>query len=183
MKKALIIIDVQNDYFPNGKFELHNSEGALTKIKLLVDEFRKKDNPIYFVKHISSKDGTFFVPDTHGVEIHDGIKPLDSEKIIIKNYPNSFLKTTLEEELEKESVTDLIICGMMTHLCVDTTVRAAANYDYNITLISDACATRSLEWNSTILPAETVQNVYMASLNNIFCKVITCNNYLNISEK
>lgn len=181
MKKALLIIDVQNDYFPNGKFELYQPEAALSVIQQLVTNFREHNLPVYYIKHVGTKDASFFVPDTNGVNIHDAIKPLASEKVIEKHFPNSFFETTLQEELKKDSVTDLVVCGMMTHMCVDTTVRAARDLGYSVTLISDACTTRDLEWNHTTIPATVVQNVYMASLHTKFANVISGSEYLKLS--
>ena len=158
MKEGLLIIDVQNDYFTGGKCELYQSEKALNAIKELI---------------------SFFVPNTDGVNIHEEIKPLPDEKVIPKNYPNSFLKTDLQDELKKEGITDLVICGMMTHMCVDTTTRAASDYGYKVTLISDACATKDLEWDGIKIPADVVQNVYMSSLNSTFADVVTNEEFFN----
>lgn len=177
MKKALLIIDVQNDYFPNGKCELYQSELALGNIEELLTYFRNNNLPVYYVQHIAEATASFFVPDTDGVNIHNSIAPLDSEKVIIKHFPNSFFDTSLQDELEKEAVTELVVCGMMTHMCVDTTVRAARDLGYHITLISDACATKDLEHNGTRIPAEIVHNVYMASLHPKFANVMTCRKY------
>lgn len=173
MNKALLIIDVQNDYFPNGKCELYHPELALNVIKGLIKNFRKNNLPIYYIQHLSAPSANFFVPDTEGANIHQDIKPLDTDTIIIKHYPNSFFETTLEAELKKAAITDLVICGMMTHMCIDTTVRAAKDYGYNTTLIMDGCTTKDLEWNGVRVPASIVQNVYMASIDQKFAKVIT----------
>ena len=147
MKKALLIIDVQNDYFPNGNCELSKPEEALNIIKKLLGYFRKQDLPVFYIQHFSTAQATFFVPNTDGVKIHKDIKPLDTETVIVKHYPNSFYETKLQDELMKKDITDLVVCGMMTHMCVDTTVRVAKDYGYGITLISDGCATKDLEWN------------------------------------
>lgn len=178
MKTALLIIDVQNDYFPNGKYELYQPELALKNIEELLTYFRKNELPVYYVQHIADKTSSFFVPDTDGVNIHKSITPLDSEKVIIKHSPNSFFETSLQEELEKDSITELVICGMMTHMCIDATVRAAKELGYNITLISDACATKDLVENGKQIPAEVVQHIYMATLHPRFANVMTCKNFL-----
>lgn len=179
MKKALLIIDVQNDYFPNGNCELFKAEEALHTIKRLLEDFRKRNLPVIYIQHISTMHATFFVPETDGVEINKEIEPLDKETVIIKHYPNSFYETKLQEELIKNDVTDLVVCGMMTHMCVDTTVRAAKDYGYKITLISDGCATKDLEWNGDTLSASIVQSVYMTSLNQKFATVTTSTEFLS----
>lgn len=177
MKKALLIIDVQNDYFPNGKCELYKSEEALSTIKKLLEDFRKRGLPVFYIQHVSSAQAAFFNPETNGVQIHEGIKPLNTETVIVKHFPNSFYETKLQDELRKHEITDLTVCGMMTHMCVDTTVRAAKDYGYKITLISDGCATKDLEWNGVKFSAGTVQSVYMASLAQSFATVTTSENF------
>lgn len=171
MKKALLIIDVQNDYFPGGKCQLYKPELALDTIKNLLQEFRKRKLPIIYIQH-ESIQGTFFNPDTEGIKIHHDIEPLSKEIIVTKHYPNSFYKTDLQNKLVENEVTELVVCGMMTHMCVDTTVRAAKDYGYKVTLVSDACATKDLEWDNSTLSAEFVQKTYMASLNQKFAKIV-----------
>lgn len=180
MKRALLIIDVQNDYFQNGKCELYQPEIALQAIKRLLKYFRERKLQIYYIQHISPENAAFFVPKTEGVNIHEDIKPLDTEKVIKKHYPNSFLETELQAELKKASVKELVVCGMMTHMCVDTTVRAAKGLGYQVTLISNACAAKSLEWNGKELPADIVQNVFMASMDKKFANVMTDKEFLEI---
>lgn len=179
MMKALLIIDVQNDYFPNGKCELCQSEAALDVIKRLLKCFRENNQPVYYVQHISAENAAFFISNTDGASIHREIKPLDSEKIIEKHYPNSFYETDLQEKLKRNSITELVVCGMMTHMCVDTTVRAAKDLGYQVTLISNACATKSLEWNGNKISADIVQSVYMASINGKFANVMTDKEFLS----
>lgn len=126
---------------------------------------------------------SFFIPETSGSCIHKTIVPLENGIIIVKNYPNSFYKTDLQKELSDAAITELVICGMMTHMCVDTTVRAAKDYGYHVTLISDACTGEDLNWNGTVLPANTVHSVYMASLNEKFADVMTSQEYYNKNVK
>lgn len=178
MSTALIIIDVQNDYFPNGSFELVQAEQALAATQKLLAHFRAKNLPVYFVQHIATPTATFFRPNSEGVQIHSAIVPLPHEHIVRKHAPNSFYNTDLQTELQKISAQELIICGMMTHMCVDTTVRAAKDLGYTITLISDACATKDLEWSGSIIAASTVQSVYLASLNGAFANILSSTDYL-----
>lgn len=176
--RALLIIDVQNDYFPFGKYELHAPEATLDAIKDLLKYFREKSLPIFYVQHISEEDADFFVPGTEGAEIHRDIAPQSGEKVIIKHEPNSFYETALQNELSLSGVTELVVCGMMTHMCIDTTVRAAKDYGYHMILIEDACATRDLERKQEWIPAETVQKVFMASLDQEFACVQTSAEFL-----
>ena len=173
MDTALVIIDVQNDYFPQGKCELFQSEQALKVTKRLLKHFRERKLPVFYVQHISPEDAAFFLPNTKGVQLHKEIEPLGSEYIIVKHTPNGFHETTLQEKLTSLSIKNLVMCGMMTHMCIDTTIRAAKDYGYEITLISNGCATKELKWNGVNIPADTVQSIFMASLNQKFANVIT----------
>ncbi len=182
MKTALIIIDIQNDYFEGGKHELFHPVEAAQNAEKVLNAFREKKLPVFHVQHIMDFEGApFFQKGTKGAEIHDLVKPIDSpyEKLVIKAAPNSFLNTILKGELDKADINDVVICGMMTHMCVDTTVRACADYGINVTLISDTCTTCDLEYNNTVIPAQVVNDTYMASLAQGFANVVTAQIFLN----
>ena len=178
MKSALILIDIQNDYFKGGKSELLNPEQAAQNASIVLNAFRTKKLPIFHVQHINGAGASFFVPETSGVEINKNVCPLPSEKIIIKHVPNSFFETDLHNELSKESIDHLVVCGMMSHMCVDTTVRAAKDFQYGVTVLHDACTTKDLNWNNHTIDAQTVHNTFMAALNGMFAKVQTTKDYL-----
>lgn len=174
MNKALLLIDIQNDYFLGGKCELFEPKKALENTVKVLKNFRENGFPIIHVQHINLQEkATFFLPNTYGAEIHNSLMPKPNEDIVVKHFPNSFFETNLQKLLKEKEISELVICGMMTHMCIDTTVRAAKDNGYNITLISDACTTKDLEWNDLIIPANVVQNVYMSSLNSKFADVVT----------
>lgn len=172
MKEALIIIDVQNDYFEGGACELHKAREAEEHIVELIEESRKIGRHIIYVKHINPNSEAFFNEGTYGCEISERIKPLPTDTVIVKYYPNSFLGTELNDCLRSLGVEKLIVCGMMTHMCVDTTVCAAMDHGYDVTLVANACATMDLEINGEVIPAEIVQKTYIASLAGIFAKIV-----------
>lgn len=172
MKEALIIIDVQNDYFPGGSYELHNSYEAEKVIMKLIEESHSNNRPIIYIKHINSPNDSFFIEGTWGCEISERIKPAPCDKIITKYYPNAFFETELHEYLNALKVEKLIICGMMTHMCVDTTVRAAMDFGYAVDVVEKACTTKDLTFQGKVIPAETVQRTYMASLEGVFANII-----------
>jgi len=176
MTKALLLIDIQNDYFSGGKNELFEPLKALDNALVALTAFRTANLPVIHVQHISTQTGaTFFIPDTHGAEIHDALAPQANEHIVIKQSPNSFFETNLNEIINESRISELIVCGMMTHMCVDTTVRAAKDYAIPVTLLADACATKNLSFNGKILSAYEINKVYFASLNNMFAKIISTN--------
>lgn len=171
MKKALLVIDLQNDYFCGGKMELEGVEEVLNKANELIAYAKLKKYKILFVQHFSTRKGaSFFIPETKGVELHESLD-LNNEVIIKKHYPNSFRETSLQDYLTKEKIKDLIICGAMTHMCIESTVRAGFDLGYQITLASDACTTKDLTYNGQVVDAKNVQLACMAALNGIFCSV------------
>jgi len=171
MKKALIIIDMQNDYFAGGKMELVEMDEALDNTLRLIEFAKEKQYAIFFIQHISlRKNATFFLPKSAGVELHKAFNTEDGI-IIQKHYPNSFRETTLLQELEDKGIKNLIVCGAMTHMCVDTTVRAGFDLGYKIELVNDACATKDLAFHDEVIQAKDVHKAFMASLDGIFCEV------------
>ena len=180
MKKALVIIDIQNDYFSGGAMELAGAEEAALKAKSVLEHFRKEGNLVIHIQHIAIQpEATFFIPDTQGAEIHESVKPLASEKVIIKHFPNSFRDTGLEEYLKENGVTHLVIQGMMTHVCIDATTKAAKDLEFDCTIIGDACATRDLEIQNKKVKAEDVQYALLAALEFFYAKIINADEYIN----
>lgn len=172
MIQALLIIDIQNDYFPGGAMALVGSPAAGAKAGKLLRAFRQKHFPVVHIQHVSTRPGaTFFLPNTRGVEIHESVAPQAGETVLQKNFPNSFRGTPLLEHLHKLQVTQLVIAGMMTQMCVDSTTRAAADLGFQCLLAHDACATKSLAFGGASVPAENVQAAFLAALNGLFAKV------------
>lgn len=177
--RALLIIDIQNDYFQNGKAELIHPDKAGNNAKLLLEQFRRKNLPVVHIQHIANRpDATFFISGTAGAEIHHSVQPTVQEQIIIKHYPNSFRETALLEYLKSKNITDLVICGMQTHMCVDATTRAAKDFGFNCIVIGDACATKDLAVNGSTVKADDVQTAFLAALNYFYATVMTAEEYL-----
>src|SRR5689334_1999783 len=131
---ALLIIDIQNDYFPGGAMALEGPDAAAEKASRALKSFRDRQWPVIHVRHSSIRPGsTFFLPGTKGAEIHASVTPKSGETVIEKNFPNAFRSTGLKEILERQQTKDLVIAGMMTHMCVDATVRHAADLGYKVT--------------------------------------------------
>jgi len=173
-KTALVLIDVQNDYFEGGKKELFAPDKALAAGAKILAKAREAGLTIVHVRHIAKAPGaTFFVEGTPGSEIHQGVAPRTGEKIIIKHFPNSFRETELDSVLRSAEIKRIIFCGMMSHICVDTTVRAAKDLGYECVLIHDACTTCDLEFAGTNILAATVHASFMAALSGMFAEVVS----------
>jgi nicotinamidase-related amidase len=170
---ALVIIDIQNDYFPGGSMELEGADAAAAHASSILNRFRRDKLPVIHVRHLSTRPGaTFFIPGTEGAEIHQKVKPLAGETVIEKNFPNSFRNTPLQAELEKRGIKNLVVAGMMTHMCVDASVRQAADLGYKVTLLGNACATRAQTYAGETVPAQQVHAAFLAALNGFYAKVV-----------
>jgi nicotinamidase-related amidase len=165
MKTALLVIDIQKDYFPGGKMPLVNPETAAKNAYTLLQCFREHGGRHVHIQHISIRPGaTFFLPGDRGTDIHDLTAHFEGEPLVQKHYPNSFRETNLLDLLRGWGVERVVVCGMMTHLCVDATARAAADLGFNVIVAADACATRALTFGAITVPAEQVQTAFLAAL-------------------
>jgi nicotinamidase-related amidase len=172
-ERAFLIIDIQNDYFPGGKMELEGADAAAANASRVLGRMREQGVPVIHVRHLSTRPGsTFFIPGTSGADIHAAVKPQAGEKVIEKNFPNSFRGTELERALKDVGAKELVVAGMMTHMCVDASVRQAADLGYKVTLVGDACATRAQSFGGETVPARQVHAAFLAALNGFYAKVI-----------
>ena len=164
MKTALLLIDIQNDYFPGGKMELEGPIEAAQKASELLQCFRDHALPTVHIQHVSlSPDATFLIPGDRGTDIHDITPHYEGEPLVQKHYPNAFRETNLLSMLREWGIKRVILTGMMTHMCVDATVRAAADHSFQVMVAEDACATRALTYGETIIPAEHVHKAFLAA--------------------
>ncbi len=165
MKTALLVIDIQKDYFPGGKMELVNPLEAAQKAYMLLQCFREHGGHHVHIQHIALKpDASFFVKGTAGSDIHDSAAHFEGEPIVYKHEPNSFLNTNLLELLKSWEVERVVITGMMSHMCVDATARAASDLGFKVIVAEDACATRDLKFDGTVVPADHVHKAFMSAL-------------------
>jgi nicotinamidase-related amidase len=179
MNRALLLVDLQNDYFPGGKMELVGINQAAVQARALLDAWRQRQWPTYHIQHVSRPPrATFFLPGTPGVEIHELIAPLSGENVIEKQFPNSFLGTGLKDRLISAWVPELVICGAMSHMCIDATTRAGADLGFACTVIHDACATRDLRFGDTLIPAGQVHGAFMAALAAFYARVVSLEEFL-----
>ena len=151
---ALIIIDIQQFYFPGGSAPLVNPEAAAGKAATLLSWFRENHRPVVHVGHQSRS----------GMEFHPLVKPLPEEKVIMKKEVNAFLNTELEQFLRNSHVNAVILCGMQTHMCLEGATRAAHDLGFRCTVAADACATRDLTYGETTVRAADVHAATLATL-------------------
>ncbi|NJN79677.1 MAG: cysteine hydrolase [Anaerolineales bacterium] len=165
MKTALLVIDIQKDYFPGGKYPLVNPLEAAKNAYTILQCFRETSGYHVHIQHISLEpDATFFIKGDAGSDIHDSVAHFEGEPIVYKHEPNSFLNTNLLEMLKNWEIERVVITGMMSHMCVDATSRAASDLGFKVIVAEDACASRDLKFGDTTIPADHVHKAFMASL-------------------
>lgn len=165
MKTALILIDFQKDYFPGGKHSLVDPLEAARNAYMLLQCFREHDGYHVHIQHISKEPGAaYFISGDRGTDIHDSVAHFEGEPIVYKHEPNAFLNTELLALLKGQGIERLVICGMATHLAVEATARAASDLGFQVIVAEDACATHDLTYGETIIPANYVQKVSLATL-------------------
>lgn len=166
-RSALIIIDIQDFYFQGGDLSLDNPEAAALNAGLVLEQFRKQRSLVVHVRHNY----------TPGGDIHEYVSPASHEIVVSKAHVNAFRETNLHAILQQDSISDLVICGMQTHMCLEAAVRAGSDLGYNITVIGDACATRALQYGETIIDAEDVHYSTLATLKS-YARIIKASDYL-----
>lgn len=179
MNTALLMLEIQNDYFPNGRVPLDKSLEACSKAEAVLLSCREKNLPIIHIQHISTHpDASYFLPCTKGADFYHSVQPMKGEAIIKKHYPNSFKDTSLLNYLTKNKIQHLVICGMMTQTTVEATVRAAYDLGFSCTVLADACAAKQLEFNHTAIPAQQVHYAFLAALQPNYATVMSCDEFL-----
>lgn len=180
METALILVDIQNDYFPNGKMELVGTDTVSQNAERLLASFRKHSRPIFHIQHVNSPQASFFIIGTSGSEIHESVQPQEGESVIQKHSPNSFHETSLLSDLRKAGVELVVICGAMSHMCIDATTRAASDYGFTCIVAHDACATKALEFEGHLLASADVHGSFMAALGAAYAKVVPTTEAISI---
>lgn len=171
MTRALVIVDIQRDYFPGGKMPLHEPEAAAEKAGQVLEAFRKAGDPVVHVQHLSPAGGGFLEEGTDGAEIMAPVTPADGEAVVQKRAPNAFLRTDLEQRLRDLDVEEVVVVGMMTSMCVDATTRAGADLGFSMTLVPDACAAPGLEHDGRAVDARDVHASFVAALGQFYATV------------
>ncbi len=172
-ESALIVVDAQREYL-DGKLPLANIEPALKQIRSLLERGRKSGSRIFFIRHSIGSGAPIFNPDDKYFQIIDEVAPKKDETVIDKSYPSSFAKTSLDAELKRVGLNQLIVTGFMTHACISATVRAAAELGYQNTVVANACATRDLPGtDGATVKADQIHDATMAALQDLFATVVS----------
>ncbi len=178
-KRALVLIDFQNDYFPGGKWLLIGIESAASNAAKVLAAARAAGDLVVHVRHeFPTADAPFFAPGSKGAEIHPTVRGIDGEPVVLKHHVNAFRETDLKTLLDRHGVEEVVVCGAMSHMCVDAGVRAAGDLGYMCVVVHDACATRDQEFEGAVVPAAQVHAAFMAALRFGYAKLVTTEEYL-----
>lgn len=176
---ALIVIDVQNDYFPGGRWTLSGMDAAADNVSRLLAAARSDGQLVVHIRHeFPTADAPFFAPGSEGAQIHPKAKNLPSEQVVLKHHINSYRETALNDILKQHDIEDVVICGAMSHMCVDAATRASNDFGYGCTVIHDACASRDLEFAGVKVPAEYAHAAFMAALQFGYAKTLSTDEFL-----
>ncbi|EQB16343.1 cysteine hydrolase family protein [Novosphingobium lindaniclasticum] len=179
-KRAIIVVDLQNDYWPSGKFSLDGIEEAAANAARVIKSARDSRDEVIHVRHeFTDPTMPFFNPGTNGVEINPVVQPIGDETIITKNYPNSFKETGLKQHLVEQGVAEVVIVGAMSHMCIAATARAASDFGFKTVVVHDACATRDVEFNGATVPAADVHTANMSALAFAYADVVATDEYVS----
>jgi nicotinamidase-related amidase len=182
-KRALLLIDIQNDYFPGGKWTLAGMELAADNAARLLAAARVKGDLVVHVRHeFPSADAPFFQPGSDGAKIHAKVQSLSGEPVVLKHHVNAFRETDLKQILDSHGIEEVVICGAMSHMCVDAGTRAASDLGYQSIVVHDACATRDQEFASKTIPAADVHAAFMAALQFGYAQLVSTEEYLAAAQ-
>lgn len=178
-KRALVLIDVQNDYFPGGRWPLSGMESAADNAARVLAATRAAGDVVVHVRHeFTGADAPFFAAGSEGARIHSKVLGRAGEPVVLKHHVNSFRETDLKAILDSHGVNEVVLCGAMSHMCVDAGVRAASDLGYKCVVVHDACATRDQEFAGTVVPAADVHAAFMAALQFGYATLVSTEEYL-----
>jgi nicotinamidase-related amidase len=177
-KQAIVVVDLQNDYLTSGLWPLVGVDEAVQNAAKVIENARSKGLPVIHVRHESPESAPFFVAGSKGAEIIPAVAPKNGEQVVVKNFPNAFRDTDLKGKLDAMGIKDIVIIGAMSHMCIDATVRAAADHGYNVTVVEDASATRDAEFNGLTVPANQVHAAFMSALAFAYGTIVKADEYL-----
>lgn len=170
---ALLVIDVQMFYFPEGSVPLDEPEAAAARAAEVLAAFRAAGRPVIHVQHLPKGVDTPHATEIKSeYRIYPAVLPVRGERLIGKHHANPFRDTDLLSVVRGLGVTHLVIVGMQTHMCVEAAVRAAADEGFEVTVVHDACATRALEFNGVKVPAAQVHAAALAAMEGTYATVV-----------
>ncbi|CAI8845829.1 Uncharacterized isochorismatase family protein YddQ [Pseudomonas sp. IT-194MI4] len=176
---ALIVVDIQNDYFSGGKWELNATGAAADNAARVIGAARERGDLVIHIRHETlAPNAPFFVPGSDGAQLHENVRNLGDELVIVKHFMNPYRETQLLEVLEHNEIERVTVVGNMSHMCIDAVTRASDDFGFETTVIHDACTTHDLEFNNVKVPALLVHAAFMAALKFGYAEVLSTDEYV-----
>ncbi|KAB0488342.1 MULTISPECIES: cysteine hydrolase family protein [Pseudomonas] len=176
---ALIVVDIQNDYFSGGKWELNATDAAADNAARVIGAARERGDLVIHIRHETlAPNAPFFVPGSDGAQLHENVRNLGDELVIVKHFMNPYRETQLLEVLEHNEIERVTVVGNMSHMCIDAVTRASDDFGFETTVIHDACTTHDLEFNNVKVPAHLVHAAFMAALKFGYAEVLSTDEYV-----
>jgi nicotinamidase-related amidase len=178
MKEALLVIDVQNEYF-TGKLPVTYPAGSLDNILTAIDWAHEGRVPVIVIRHTNTApEAVTFRKGTPGWELHDEIRRRHADRIMEKTLPGSFTGTSLGDWLQERSVSSVTIAGYMTQMCCDTTARQAFHRNFAVNFLSDATGTLSFSNHAGSISAADLHHAILITQQQRFARVMTTNEWI-----
>lgn len=171
MKRALLVIDVQNEYF-TGKLPVTYPEGSLGKIVRAMSAAAERGIPVVVVQHSASAESPVFRPGSEGWELHPEIQGRPRDYLVVKALPGSFTGTDLEGWLRGRGVDTVVVAGYMTQMCCDTTARQAFHLGFGVEFLSDATGTLAISNAAGRVTAEELHRAILVTQAMRFSRVV-----------
>ncbi len=178
-KRAIIVVDLQNDYFPGGRFPLVGVNEAAANAARVIAAARAAGDLVVHIRHeFTAPDAPFFAPGSTGAEINPVVQNREGGPVIVKNFINSFRETALKSVLDAGDIEEVVIVGAMSHMCIDGITRAAVDFGYKAIVVHDACATRDLSFADVTVPAAQVHAAFMAALGFAYATMVSTDDHV-----
>lgn len=179
-KRALIVIDVQNEYFDGAlPISAPPTETSLANIGRSMDAATAAGVPVIVVRHgDADPEAPIFREGSHAWELHPEIERRSRDHLVEKTFPGSFTDTPLGDILAADEIDTVVITGYMTHMCVDTTSRQAAHRGLSVEILNDATGTLALENSGGTATGEELHRSTLVAQGQFFADVVTTDEWL-----
>lgn len=179
MKQALIVIDVQNEYFEGGAMPVTYPANSFDNIKKAITSAKAHQIPVVYVKHLCPPEADCFRPDSFGQELHADLIALGADHILTKKMVSAFPETDLQDYLSSKEIDTVTIAGFMTQMCCDTTARYAAHMGYHVNFLSDGTGTLDFNNSQGHASAEELHRATLITQAHCFSNVISTDSWIS----
>lgn len=180
---ALILVDIQQG-LDDPWYGVRNNPDAEANAARLLAAWRERGWPLVHIQHLSTNPESPLYPGKPGVPHKPDVAPIDDEPVMTKQVNSAFISTDLEQWLRDQGIEEVVICGLTTNHCVETTTRMAGNFGFEAFLAHDACAAHDLTGpDGNHYPADLVHAMSLANIGSEFATVLSTDEILDRFSK